>query len=1013
MRKLALLLLLVQLAACLPVYAAKPVTIQQLTRLLTSARGKPDAKIAQRLSGLELTERLSAERLSGLEAQLPGVESRRSLVLLADLSAFLPPPSTEIPATATPDLATQRQMIARVVEYAARTIHQLPNFIASRDTIRFEDSPREQTIFASVVPYKPLHAVQNYRNTAYYRDGVEVEDSNSSGGKKGASPTRGLITSGEFGPIINTVLLDAARGQMVWSHWEASKSGPFAVFRYEVRKEQSHYRVKFCCVAGEGESGVVERSTGYHGEIAVDPANGTIFRLTLRADLQPADKILRADILVQYGTIQIGGQSYVCPVKSISVSVAPLSSVTYLRNATRYAPSQLDQGSNGAYQTLLNDVVFDNYHIFRSEARVLTGESASKAEDSSPAAPKQSIPTKPPSEETPSETSVTREPSIAASDRRDLTPPQPAVGPEALSPNAVTPEISEGKVAGDPHAPFPPLLAPDRDFKLQVTTRLVDVGVVAFDRKGHPITGLKPEDFEIYDNGRKQEVRFFKSPANPEEITPQSQPVSSPGESVYSNRRAEIDSAKAGAGPAESSVTILMIDSDGLAWADLAYAREQTLRFLQTMTLNERIGVYILTEGGFQILVEATPDRPKLISALRQWMPTARDFAQAQDAEQRNRQQIDDVTHVEDLQYVNGNVPANPDSASSIDPQLRDFGSNLQDRALGFLVLVARHLAAIPGHKNLVWLASENVLANWTGQAVSSDKGSKHLENPVLRAQEALNDAHVSIYPFDMSRLETQAVDASLENHNVELSPSVTAPPGPQGGGAAPGRITAEMQQDVHGVQEAVREMAYATGGDVFRRGGDLVANLNSVLEDGRASYLLGFAPDVPADDQYHLLIVKLTSRRGARLRYRTGYLYSKEPVTLRDRFRQAVWEPLDVNEIAVTASPLPAFGGSAFKLNIAAIDLALQLKNGRWDDKLDIFSVQRTLDGRQAQISERQLVLSLLPATYQKLMETGVPFDQFIEKKSDTASIRLIVVDETSGRMGSVTVPADAPNGK
>src|SRR5262249_37010974 len=125
-------------------------------------------------------------------------------------------------------------------------------------------------------------------------------------------------------------------------------------------------------------------------------------------------------------------------------------------------------------------------------------------------------------------------------------------------------------------------------------------------------------------------------------------------------------------------------------------------------------------------------------------------------------------------------------------------------------------------------------------------------------------------------------------------------------------------------------------------------------------------------------------------------------------RFRQAVWQPADLNEIAITASALPAIGGSAFKLNIAAKDLALQLKNGRWDDKVDVFAVQQSGDGRQAQISERQLGLSLMPGTFQEMMQSGVPFDQFVEKKADTASIRMIVVDEGSGRMGSVTLPAD-----
>jgi len=1018
-RKLALLLLLVQAAAAAPVSAEKPVTIQQLARLLADSRGKPDAKVAQMLSTVVLIERLDLDKLPPLETDLPGVESRRSLVLLADVSAFLPPPQAEIPATALPDLVTQREIMARVVSYAAKTIHQLPNFIATRDTIRFEDSPAEQNIFGSALPYKPLHAAQDYSSTAYYRDGNEVEDSGLSAGKRTQSPTRGLITSGEFGPIISTVLLDAAQGQLTWSHWEVGKLGPLAVFRYRVPKESSHYHLKFCCVAGEDGNGVVEQFTGYHGEIAADPSTGAIFRLTLRAEPAGSDKIVRADILVQYGPVDIGGRTYICPIKSISLSVAPLSATTYVRDANRFAPSTLDQGQNRTRQTLLNDVDFINYHVFRSDTRVVTGDSASTSgslatSTADHSTPDQSISAASPAEEpTQSGTPVDSAP-VAAAPGLSNHPNDSQPAPESSKPDSVVPEISEGNVIDSSGVLGTHPSASGDGYRLQVTTRLVDVGIVALDKKGQPVTGFKAEDFEIYDNGRKQDTRFFNSPAEFKQSSPEEQPVASSPSPVYSNRRADIDSANAGPGPSEHSVMILLIDSNSLAWKDLAYARQQMLRFLQAMPANERVGIYIRHARGFEVLVEATSDSVKLGSALRAWMPTARDLAGAQLAEQRNRQQIDDVGHVEDLQSVNGNINASPDSSATADPQLRDFGSDSGARALATLVLIARHLAATPGRKSLVWVASDNVLANWSGEAVSTDKGSTHLQGPFLRAQEALNDSNVSIYPLDASQLETQAVDAGLEDHNVVLSAGVTAPPGPQSGGAAPGRVTAEMQQDVHPVQDSIRAMAMATGGRVFRRGGDLAASLASVLQDGRASYLVGFVPDTPADDLYHVLTVKLISRhRGVQLRYRAGYLYSKEPVTLKDRFRRAVWQPFDANDIAIYAHPLPAMGGSAFKLNIAVNDLALELKGGRWNGKVDIFAVKRSEDGRQAQISERQLILSLLPETYQDVMKTGIPFDQFVDKNTDVASIRIIVVDESSGRMGSVTLPADIMNGK
>jgi hypothetical protein len=54
-----------------------------------------------------------------------------------------------------------------------------------------------------------------------------------------------------------------------------------------------------------------------------------------------------------------------------------------------------------------------------------------------------------------------------------------------------------------------------------------------------------------------------------------------------------------------------------------------------------------------------------------------------------------------------------------------------------------------------------------------------------------------------------------------------------------------------------------------------------------------------------------------------------------------------------------------------------------------------------------------LTSATYQKLLKEGIPFDQPVEKTQDLGSVRIVVVDENSGRMGSVTVPAEALQGK
>jgi VWFA-related protein len=733
--------------------------------------------------------------------------------------------------------------------------------------------------------------------------------------------------------------------------------------------------------------------------MAVDPANGAILRLTLEADLKPADKIVRSEILVEYGPVEIGGKTYICPVKSVSISDAPaLGSNAFelqryrggalLEHDSRTAPTHL--------RAMLNDVVFEQYHLFHANARMLGGNNGAPVENvasgSTEAGPAHEGNAGPPD----AAAAAPTESSPAVAPAATETAPSPAENPAPAAPEisvAEAVELPDTPATARPASPGTPL---------RVTARLVDIGVVAYDKKGHPVTNLKPEDFEIFDNGRKQEVRFFNRTGG----TPAEDSAKASNQTTISNRRTATD-AKPEIGGTAGNTTILLIDASNLAWADLTHARGEILRFLQALPANESVGLYVVKANGLQVLEEGTADHALLAAKLSQWMPSAKELARAQEEETRNRQHFDEVLHPEDLQYVNGNSGSAPDKAEPVDPKLRDFGSNPAQEALSILVVVARHLAAIQGHKNLVWVSSDNALADWTDKAVSGDKGSKHIEGFVLRAQEAMNDAHVSVYPLDASQLETQAIDPSLKNRNIQLAPSAPGPPPPQGGGAPAGRITAEMIQDLHPIQAPIQEMAHATGGRAIPRTGDMAAALNSVVEDGRATYLLSFSPDLPADDQYHLLTVKLPARRGVTLRYRTGYQYAREPATLKDRLRQAIWQSFDVTEIAVSAQAVPASTGTNLKLNIATNDLALRQQGDRWMDKLDIFLVQRDDDGLHARVTGQTLGLALKPVTYQRALEEGIPFDQLVARKEDAGTIRIVVVDENSGRMGSATAPA------
>ena len=314
------------------------------------------------------------------------------------------------------------------------------------------------------------------------------------------------------------------------------------------------------------------------------------------------------------------------------------------------------------------------------------------------------------------------------------------------------------------------------------------------------------------------------------------------------------------------------------------------------------------------------------------------------------------------------------------------------------------------------------------------DKNPQEVDSYAMHAEEAMNDAHVAVYPMDVSQLETSAIGADLQHRNVELTQAAAdvaalgsqkgAPPVnvPVMNNQTDGRNTAEMQQDIHPIQGPIRMVADATGGRIIRRTDDLAGALAGVVADGHATYMVGFSPQGPADDQYHTITVKLAGQhKGVSLRYRTGYLYAKEPTTLKDRFQQAIWRPLDVNEIAVTASLDPqkdpqtgaqTGGGAKLKIGIAAADLALEQRAGLWMDKLDIFFIQRDDAGLHAQAEGQTLGLRLKPSTYQGLLASAIPFEHVVQLQKGTASVRVLVVDENSSRMGSVTLPALAFGG-
>jgi VWFA-related protein len=354
---------------------ASAVTVEHLEHMIADAHGKRDQDLAKKLGEMQLSERLSSPRLAKIQAGLPGEKSRLALVALADASAFLEPPAAEIPATPPPDMTTQKLILSRAADNLVSAIHKLPDLFARQTTVRFHDMKVSKSSSASapvVEEHQAFQPLDSFGNTVYYRDGKEFREADQKQQKDQPRSSDGLVDRGVFGQLQRNVMKDIYEGKVEWSHWEQGGSGPVAVFRYSIPKEKSTYSVDYCCIGLPNQNPFPFQSVPpFHGEIAIDPESGAVYRLVIITELTPSDPILQADLVVEYEPVDIGGQFYVCPRKSIALTTAMVQTLPGAGCAKSTAWLGCNMQIYKPRDTAINDTIYDSYHVFRSEVRML------------------------------------------------------------------------------------------------------------------------------------------------------------------------------------------------------------------------------------------------------------------------------------------------------------------------------------------------------------------------------------------------------------------------------------------------------------------------------------------------------------------------------------------------------------------------------------------------------------------------------------------------------------------
>jgi VWFA-related protein len=557
--------------------------------------------------------------------------------------------------------------------------------------------------------------------------------------------------------------------------------------------------------------------------------------------------------------------------------------------------------------------------------------------------------------------------------------------------------------------------ADEQTVVLRSTTRLVQVSVVGLDKNGDPLTGLKKEDFTVLDEGKPQTIAFFSCGA----------PVATTSrgplpDNVFTNR-ADLKGQEPGA------VTVILFDSLNTAAKDQGFIREQVLRFIQTLKPQDHVAIYALTNN-LVVLHDFTQDVSALVSAVKRFFPKEQAAYSASVS-----QPMDLVGMTGDTQWQGFQ-----NSLNNAEGQIRDQNTiNRVGTTAAALAIIAEHVSAVPGRKNLIWIsggfpiqigmskigASQTQILNpgssgggtdprtFAGQNDPNPSGggdeTNHLtrieremrssEPELGRATRALNRVNMAIYPVDASGVEgVTSLDPGTRSNSNSL----------------PGDFF--ERQDI---RDSSRLLADRTGGKAFYGSNDIRDALRHAFDDGRYACTIGFYPDHGRwDGRFRQIKIKI-ALQGAHLRYRQGYysLPDRAPsdATVKADLAEAVSTPLESTSLGmvITGKPNDPQESRSLRLQISVDPKQFDLKesSGHQKGALDMVFSQFDVQEKILAGDKQHLEINFTQKQYEDLSKSGMILQRNVSVLPKCHEIRVVIRDAGSGALGSVVIPVKA----
>jgi VWFA-related protein len=533
-------------------------------------------------------------------------------------------------------------------------------------------------------------------------------------------------------------------------------------------------------------------------------------------------------------------------------------------------------------------------------------------------------------------------------------------------------------------APPTPPDQPAVTFKVAINYVEVDASV--FDRDGQFVPNLKKEDFEVLEDGVRQDITAFTQVNIPIE-RPEPQPLQAKAviePDVVTNVR-----------PFEGRVYVVILDDKHTAALRSTLVKRAATQFIsQYMAANDMAAI-ITTGGQLQATQEFTSNKRLLLRAVNNFIGQKIRSETEERLDEYNRQSA---------------VPSGPGNTITKVDDPRDMERGYDARmALETIAKISDWVGSIRGRrKAIVWFSEGIDYDIYNFQKREASTITEKMKDVIASATRS----DVSIYSIDprgLTSLADEAINVAggfPENPLLNLS-------------------LQSFQDSLRRSQDSLRSLSEETGGFAAVNSNDFSNAFTRVVKDNSGYYVLGYYPkDERRDGRFRRIQVKV-NRPGLEVRSRRGYTAPRGKAPERKavagdqtspEVRDALDSPLPLSGLRLHAFAAP-FKGAAPNTDVAITveaegrSFGFIEKDGKFQSDLEVSTIAVDYQGKIRGGDRNFVNFALKPEMRQNFAATGVRMATRLHLPPGRYQIRVAAKEGGTGRVGTVNYDIDVPD--